>query len=100
MDTLEITEAEHPFTGIGGSVRALEFSPAACSPAVAGDDRTVWLTRDDGRNEPISIALTGHCDAVGGVAFSPAGSLLATASKDRTVRLWTVPVDGPATGGT
>ncbi|MFF4606011.1 WD40 repeat domain-containing protein [Streptomyces sp. NPDC001339] len=99
-DTLEHTEAEHPFTSIGGPVRALEFSPDACSLAVGGEDQTVWLTRDDGRNEPISIALTGHCDAVSGVAFSPDGSLLATASKDRTVRLWTVPVDGSATGRT
>jgi hypothetical protein len=36
----------------------------------------------------VSTLLTGHTDAVLGVAFSPDGKLLATTSWDRTARLW------------
>ena len=48
--------------------------------------------------------VTGHTDAVYGVAFAPDGHLLATTSDDRTVRLWNPttgePVGHPLTGHT
>ncbi len=33
-------------------------------------------------------SLTGHTDAVNGVAFSPDARLLATSSDDKTIILW------------
>jgi hypothetical protein len=50
----------------------------------------------------VSTLLTGHTDAVLGVAFSPDGKLLATISADHTARLWEVasgrPHGPPLTG--
>ena len=57
--------------------------------ATASGDRTVRLW-DVATGQPHGAPLTGHTDAVLGVAFSPDGRLLATASADQTVRLWDV----------
>jgi WD40 repeat protein len=45
--------------------------------------------------QPIGAPLTGHTDAVLGVAFSPDGHRLASASDDETIRWWPA-VAGPA----
>ncbi|MGH3896867.1 MAG: helix-turn-helix domain-containing protein [Pseudonocardiaceae bacterium] len=58
-------------------------------------------------NAALCTPMTGHTDAVRGVALSPDGRTLATASADWTVRLWNVtdpsrpaPLSPPLTGYT
>ena len=59
----------------------MAFSPDGRLLATASGDRTARLW-DSATGEPVRT-LTGHTDAVYGVAFSPDGRLLATASGDR-----------------
>ncbi|SEF93234.1 WD40 repeat [Nonomuraea solani] len=45
---------------------------------------------------PLATPLTGHTDAVSGLAFRPDGKVLASSSDDGTIRLWDVSRPGKA----
>jgi WD40 repeat protein len=68
----------------------LEEHIASTSPKDAdGADYAIRLWNIETRSE--SARLTGHEDAIKGIAFSPDGAMLATASLDGTTRLWSLP---------
>jgi hypothetical protein len=81
-----------PDTAILGGLQSLSLargqSPKPSAGLIAGMARITHASRP----------LTGHTDAVNGVAFSPDGTLLATTSADQTVRLWDVATGQPRGG--
>ena len=83
------------FGGITGKVNAIAISPDEKTLAVAGGTpglNGVATLFDLETGEKLS-ELTGHRDALYGIAFSPDGNQLATAGYDRIIQLW-----NPASG--
>jgi len=75
----------HDYWAMGARI-----SPDGQAIASISTDKTVKLWSIDGS---LLKVLSGHNDAVNGLAFSPDGKTLATTSADKTIRLWSV--DGP-----
>jgi len=75
-----------PFSGHGGLLTGMAFSPDGRTLATGSKDETVRLW-DTATHELIGTPLTGHRGTVGAVAFSRDGATLATVGEDG-VRLW------------
>jgi WD40 repeat protein/DNA-binding CsgD family transcriptional regulator/tRNA A-37 threonylcarbamoyl transferase component Bud32 len=91
---VEIPNQAEPAAGEGVSTSAVHYTTGAAAAfapnsghlATVGGDNTalIWdaaLTQQE-------LVLSGHEDAVNGVAWSPDGTRLATASEDGTARIW------------
>ncbi len=78
----------HHFTGHGGHVLAVTFSPDGQRVATGSADQTVRLW-ETATGNPIST-FSGHTRSVQAVAFSPSGTQLLTGGSDNTARLYDV----------
>ncbi|MDD9867044.1 MAG: hypothetical protein OXS32_11905, partial [Verrucomicrobiales bacterium] len=78
------------FDGISGKVNAITISPDNKTLAVAGGTPGLngVATLFDLETGKKLRDLTGHRDALYGIAFSPDGNQLATAGYDRIIQLW------------
>jgi len=81
---------DRTFSGITGKVNAIAISPNNKTLAVAGGTPGLngVATLFDLESGKKLRDLTGHRDALYGIAFSPDGSQLATAGYDRVIQLW------------
>lgn len=70
------------------NVKAVAWSPVEQLIAIAQGNEVVL--RDPRRTEEMA-RLTGHTDAINGLAFTPDGRSLVSGSDDGTVRVWDVP---------
>ncbi len=81
---------DRTFSGITGKVNAIAISPDNKTLAVAGGTPGLngVATLFDLESGKKLRDLTGHRDALYGIAFSPDGSQLSTAGYDRVIQLW------------
>jgi WD40 repeat protein len=84
LDPATLRERRH-FTGLGGRVNGLAFSPDGRLFAAADDGGTLhrWRLPDSEPLEPLRI----HARRAFDVCFSPDGRVIATAGEDRTARI-------------
>ncbi|MEO0770704.1 MAG: AAA-like domain-containing protein, partial [Cyanobacteria bacterium J06649_4] len=79
------TSQYNTFSGHGGTIRTLAFSPDGNAIASASVDNTAKLWKPDGT---LITTLTGHSAPLVTVDFSADGERLLTTSEDNTVKLW------------
>ena len=85
---LETGELVRRFTGHGGHITSITFSPDQRRLVSAAWDNTIILW-DVAAGEQLRH-FTGHTGAVFDVSFSPDGQQLVSSSEDRTMILWDV----------
>jgi WD40 repeat protein len=87
--------------GPGQTFYTVLFSPDGTHLAASNFDGNVRIWNyADGELGPISLLLSGHKAAAGGISFTPDGRYLASGSSDGTARVWDVSLNGGGEFGT
>lgn len=76
------------FTGSGGFVHAVSYSPDGKTVAAAGQDKTIriWSVADGKQLQ----AIKAHESTIYSLVYSPDGKQLCSGGLDKTVKLWNV----------
>lgn len=81
----------HEYSGHGGLVTALAFSPDGHYLATGSADKMIRIWNVGTPARPWRV-FQGHDDQISSLSFAPDGQTLASASLDQSVRLWSIPL--------